>query len=137
MISRSGSLGTLLCLNIVQAGLGVSAFYGVGGDPMIGTTSREALEFLDADPKTKAVVLCGEIGGTAEEDAAEYASGMKKPVAAFIAGRASPPGKKMGHAGAIVSGGRGDYASKRRALEKAGVAVADVPSEVPGLLDAA
>jgi succinyl-CoA synthetase alpha subunit len=137
VISRSGSLGTLLCLNIVQAGLGVSAFYGVGGDPMIGTTSREALEFLDADPKTKAVVLCGEIGGTAEEEAADYASGMSKPVAAFIAGRASPPGKKMGHAGAIVSGGRGDYASKRRALEKAGVAVADVPSEVPGLLKAA
>ena len=137
VISRSGSLGTLLCLNIVQAGLGVSAFYGVGGDPMIGTTSREALEFLDADPKTKAIVLCGEIGGSAEEEAAEYARGMSKPVAAFIAGRASPPGKKMGHAGAIVSGGRGDYASKRRALEQAGVAVADVPSEVPGLLKAA
>lgn len=137
VISRSGSLGTLLCLNIVQAGLGVSVFYGVGGDPMIGTTSREALEFLDADPKTKAVVLCGEIGGSAEEEAAEYARGMAKPVAAFIAGRASPPGKKMGHAGAIVSGGRGDYGSKRRALEQAGVAVADVPSEVPGLLNAA
>ncbi len=137
VISRSGSLGTLLCLNIVQSGQGVSVFYGVGGDPMIGTTTREALEFLDADPKTKAVVLCGEIGGTAEEEAAEYASGMTKPVAAFIAGRASPPGKKMGHAGAIVSGGRGDYASKRRALERAGVAVADLPSQVPGLLRAA
>jgi len=136
VISRSGSLGTLLSLNLVQAGLGVSAFYGVGGDPLIGTTSREALEFLDADPNTRAVVLAGEIGGTAEEEAAEYARGMKKPVVAFIAGRASPPDKKMGHAGAIVSGGRGDYPSKRRALEAAGVAVADVPSEAPRLLAA-
>ncbi|WP_026379234.1 succinate--CoA ligase subunit alpha [Afifella pfennigii] len=137
VISRSGSLGTLLCLNLVQAGMGVSVFYGVGGDPMIGTTPREALQFLDEDEGTDAVVICGEIGGSAEEEAAEYASGMAKPVAAFIAGRASPPGKKMGHAGAIVSGGKGDYASKRRALEAAGVAVADVPSETPGLLKAA
>lgn len=134
VISRSGSLGTLLCLNLVQAGMGVSAFYGVGGDPMIGTTSREALEFLDADDRTDAVVLCGEIGGSAEEEAADYARSMAKPVVAFIAGRASPPGKKMGHAGAIVSGGKGDYASKRRALEQAGVAVADLPSQAPEFL---
>jgi succinyl-CoA synthetase alpha subunit len=80
------------------------------------------------------VVLCGEIGGAAEEEAAAYAATMAKPVVAFVAGRASPPGKKMGHAGAIVSGGKGDYASKRRALEAAGVAVADVPSQLPGLL---
>ncbi|HUF55052.1 MAG TPA: CoA-binding protein [Thermohalobaculum sp.] len=137
VISRSGSLGTLLALNLVQAGKGVSAFLGVGGDPLIGTTTREALEALDADGKTKAVVICGEIGGSAEEEAADYARTMKKPVVAFIAGRASPPGKKMGHAGAIVAGGRGDYASKRRALEAAGVAVADVPSEAPRLIDAA
>ena len=134
VISRSGSLGTLLCLNLTQAGLGQSAFYGVGGDPMIGTTSREALEMLDADDRTRAVVLCGEIGGTAEEEAAAYAETMAKPVVAFVAGRASPPGKKMGHAGAIVSGGTGDYAAKRRALEAAGVPVADVPSQVPALL---
>ena len=101
---------------------------------MIGTTTREALEILDADERTRAVAICGEIGGSAEEEAAEYAATMKKPVAAFVAGRASPPGKKMGHAGAIVSGGKGDYASKRRALEAAGVAVADVPSQVPALL---
>jgi len=137
VISRSGSLGTLLCLNLVQAGMGISVFYGVGGDPMIGTTTQEALQFLNEDDKTDAVVICGEIGGSAEEEAAEYARGMKKPVAAFIAGRASPPDKKMGHAGAIVSGGKGDYASKRKALEAAGVAVADVPSEAPGLLKAA
>ena len=101
---------------------------------MIGTTSRDALEILDRDPGTKAVVLCGEIGGSAEEEAADYAKSMRKPVVAFIAGRASPPGKKMGHAGAIVSGGKGDYASKRKALEAAGVAVAEVPSQVPALV---
>lgn len=134
VISRSGSLGTLVSLNLTQNGLGQSAFYGVGGDPMIGTTSRDALEILDADPRTKAVVLCGEIGGSAEEAAADYASGMSKPVVAFIAGRASPPGKKMGHAGAIVSGSSGGYDAKRRALEAAGVAVADVPSQLPALL---
>ena len=136
VISRSGSLGTLISLNLVQNGMGQSVVYGVGGDPMIGTTTRDALEMLDADPATKAIAICGEIGGSAEEDAAEYAATMSKPVAAFIAGRASPPGKKMGHAGAIVSGGKGDYASKRRALEAAGVAVADVPSQLPGLLAA-
>lgn len=134
VISRSGSLGTLISLNLTQAGMGQSVFYGIGGDPMIGTTTREALEMLDADPKTHAIALCGEIGGSAEEEAAEYARTMSKPVAAFIAGRASPPGKKMGHAGAIVSGGKGDYASKRKALEAAGVAVADVPSQIPTLL---
>ncbi|MEM1130456.1 MAG: CoA-binding protein [Pseudomonadota bacterium] len=134
VISRSGSLGTLISLNLVQNGMGQSVVYGVGGDPMIGTTTRDALQMLDADPATQAVAICGEIGGSAEEDAAEYARTMTKPVAAFIAGRASPPGKKMGHAGAIVSGGKGDYASKRKALEAAGVMVADVPSQVPGLL---
>ncbi|MBU1211480.1 MAG: CoA-binding protein [Alphaproteobacteria bacterium] len=134
VISRSGSLGTLISLNLAQEGFGQSVFYGVGGDPMIGTTSADALRMLDEDADTDAVVLCGEIGGNAEELAAEYASTMKKPVAAFIAGRQSPPGKKMGHAGAIVSGGKGDYASKRAALEKAGVAVADTPSQIPGLI---
>ena len=134
VISRSGSLGTLVSLNLVQKNMGQSVVYGVGGDPMIGTTTREALEMLDADDKTRAVIICGEIGGSAEEDAADYASGMSKPVAAFIAGRASPPGKKMGHAGAIVSGGKGDYASKRAALEAAGVRVADVPSQLPSLI---
>lgn len=134
VISRSGSLGTLVSLMLAQAGLGQSVFYGVGGDPMIGTRSADALRFLDEDAGTDAVVLCGEIGGNAEEEAAEYASTMKKPVVAFIAGRQSPPGKKMGHAGAIVAGGKGDYASKRKALEAAGVAVADVPSQIAGLL---
>jgi len=136
VISRSGSLGTLICLNIVRAGFGQSAFIGIGGDPMLGTTTRDALEALDHDPKTRAVVMVGEIGGTLEEDAAEYAATMKKPVVAFIAGAASPPGKRMGHAGAIVIGDRGSYASKRKALEKAGVAVLDTPSGVGEALKA-
>lgn len=136
VISRSGSLGTLLCLNLAQAGMGQSVFYGVGGDPMIGTRTADALKILNADDKTDAIVICGEIGGNAEEEAAEFARTMSKPVAAFIAGRQSPPGKKMGHAGAIVSGGKGDYDTKRAALEAAGVAVADVPSAVPGIIKA-
>jgi len=134
VISRSGSLGTLICLNLVQAGFGESAFIGIGGDPVIGTTTRDALETLDADAGTDAVVMVGEIGGAMEEDAAEYAATMSKPVAAFIAGRASPPGKKMGHAGAIVMGDRGTHASKRKALEAAGVTVLDTPSDVGGVM---
>ena len=137
VISRSGSLGTLVCLNLVQAGFGQSAFIGIGGDPIVGTTTRDALEMLDADERTDAVVVVGEIGGTMEEDAAEYARGMSKPVVAFIAGAASPPGKKMGHAGAIVMGDKGTYASKRKALEAAGVAVLATPSEVGRALHAA
>jgi succinyl-CoA synthetase alpha subunit len=131
VISRSGSLGTLVCLNLTRAGLGQSAFIGIGGDPMVGTSMRDALEALDRDPGTDAAVIVGEIGGSMEEAAADYAKGMRKPVVAFIAGRAAPPGKKMGHAGAIVTGNRGGYASKRNALESVGVAVADVPSEIP------
>ena len=134
VISRSGSLGTLVCLNLTRAGLGQSAFLGIGGDPMIGTTTRDALQALDEDPRTRAIVLVGEIGGAMEEAAADYAAGMSKPVVSFIAGRASPPGKKMGHAGAIVSGTMGSYEGKRRALEAAGVTVADTPAEIPGLL---
>ena len=130
VISRSGSLGTLICLNLVQAGYGESAFIGIGGDPVVGTTTRDALQVLDADDGTDAVVVVGEIGGTMEEDAAEYAQGMAKPVVAFIAGSAAPPGKRMGHAGAIVMGDRGTYASKRKALEAAGVEVLDTPSGV-------
>ena len=134
VISRSGSLGTLMCLNLTRAGLGQSAFIGIGGDPIIGTTSRDALEALDRDDRTWAVVLVGEIGGSMEEEAAEYARGMTKPVVSFIAGRSSPPDKKMGHAGAIVTGGRGAYASKRAALEKAGVRVANTPIEIAEFL---
>lgn len=134
VISRSGSLGTLVCLNLTRAGIGQSAFLGIGGDPMIGTTTCDALIALNQDKNTRAVVMVGEIGGAMEEAAAEYAASMSKPVVAFIAGRASPPGKKMGHAGAIVSGNFGSYDGKRRALEKAGVGVADTPLDIPHLL---
>jgi succinyl-CoA synthetase alpha subunit len=136
VISRSGSLGVLFCLNVVQAGYGESAFLGIGGDPVIGTTTREALAALDAFPGTEAIVMVGEIGGTMEEEAAEYAKTMTKPVVAFIAGGAAPEGKKMGHAGAIVMGEKGSYASKRKALEAAGVAVLDTPSDVGPALNA-
>jgi succinyl-CoA synthetase alpha subunit len=129
VISRSGSLGTLICLNITQAGLGQSAFIGIGGDPVIGTTTREALECLDKDEKTKGVFILGEIGGTMEEHAAEYATTMKKPIVSFIAGGAAPKGKKMGHAGAIVMGNKGTYQSKVDALTKAGVHMIDTPSD--------
>jgi succinyl-CoA synthetase alpha subunit len=134
VISRSGSLGTLLCLNLVQAGLGISAFIGIGGDPIIGTTTKDALMTLDQDPRTRSVALVGEIGGSMEEEAAQYARTMKKPVAAFIAGAASPPGKRMGHAGAIVMGDKGSYAGKKAALEAAGVTVCPTPNGVAEVL---
>ena len=130
VISRSGSLGTLVCLNLVQAGFGESAFIGIGGDPILGTTTRDALEIFDRDEGTDAAVIVGEIGGAMEESAAEYAATMQKPLVAFIAGAASPPGKKMGHAGAIVMGDKGTYRSKRHALEQAGVRVLETPSDV-------
>ena len=136
VISRSGSLGTLFCLNVVQAGYGESAFVGIGGDPVIGTTTREALESLDAFPGTEAIVMVGEIGGSMEEEAAVYASTMSKPVVAFIACGAAPAGKKMGHAGAIVMGNKGTYAAKRSALEAAGVTMLDTPSDVGAALKA-
>lgn len=130
VVSRSGSLATLMCQNIVSAGYGISAFLGIGGDPIIGTTTRDAIEALDAFEGTEAIVMVGEIGGAMEEEAAEYVATMDKPVVAFIAGGAAPPGKKMGHAGAIVIGDRGTHASKKTALEKAGGNVLDTPSHV-------
>jgi len=136
VISRSGSLGTLVCLNLTRAGLGQSAFIGIGGDPMLGTTTRGALEALDADAGTDAIVIVGEIGGDMEEAAAEYAEGVGKPMVAFIAGAAAPPGKKMGHAGAIVTGSTGSYAGKRKALEAASVVVVDTPSQIAAALAA-
>ena len=130
VISRSGSLGTLACLNIVRAGLGQSAFIGIGGDSVVGTRTREALETLEEDRRTDAVVLIGEIGGDMEEDAAGYLREMSKPVVAFVAGRASPPDRRMGHAGAIIQGNRGSYPSKQQALEGAGAIVLDTPSGI-------
>jgi succinyl-CoA synthetase alpha subunit len=134
VISRSGSLGTLVCLVLSDAGRGQSAFIGIGGDPMLGTTASDALRALEADSRTAAAVLVGEIGGAMEEAAADFIRTMKKPVVSFIAGRASPPGKKMGHAGAIVMGNRGSYAAKRGALESAGARVVDTPAAVADAL---
>ena len=136
VISRSGSLGTLICLNLTRAGIGQSAFIGIGGDPMLGTTTRDALEALDQDAGTDAAVIVGEIGGAMEENAAEYAKKMRKPMVAFIAGAAAPAGKKMGHAGAIVTGNAGSYASKRQALEAAGVTVVDTPAQIASAISA-
>ncbi len=134
IISRSGSLGTLFSLNVVSAGFGQSAFIGIGGDPIIGTTTRDALIALDQMAETKAVVMVGEIGGTMEETAAEYAASMSKPIVAYIAGGAAPEGKKMGHAGAIVVGDKGTYKSKRSSLEAAGVTVLDTPAGAVSVL---
>jgi succinyl-CoA synthetase alpha subunit len=134
VISRSGSLGTLMCQNIVTAGFGQSAFIGIGGDPIIGTTTLDALKALDGFDGTDAVVIVGEIGGEMEEEAAQFAATMSKPVIAFIAGGAAPAGKKMGHAGAIVMGDRGTYESKSKALKAAGVSVLATPSHVGDVL---
>jgi succinyl-CoA synthetase alpha subunit len=136
VVSRSGSLGTLVCLNLVQAGLGISAFIGIGGDPIIGTTTLDAVRSLAGDPGTDAIVIVGEIGGGMEEEAAEFMKSAAKPAVAFIAGAASPAGKKMGHAGAIVMGERGSCASKRKALEDAGVTVVPTPSAIADAIKA-
>ena len=130
VLSRSGSLATLMCQNITAAGFGIKAFLGIGGDPIIGTTTRDALEALDNHKGVEAIAMVGEIGGAMEEAAAEYAATMSKPIAAFIAGGAAPPGKKMGHAGAIVMGNKGTYASKKSALKGVGVNVLATPSHV-------
>lgn len=130
VLSRSGSLGTLMCQNIVSAGYGQTAFVGIGGDPVIGTTTRDAMQALDEFPGTEAVVMVGEIGGVMEEEAAEYAATMSKPVLAFIAGGSAPKGKKMGHAGAIVMGDKGTWDSKAAALRGAGVNVLATPVHV-------
>lgn len=134
VISRSGSLGTLTAVELSRSGIGQSAFLGIGGDPVSGTSTAEAFAALDEDPNTDAIVLIGEIGGRKEEDAAAAIAASSKPVVSFIAGAASPPGKRMGHAGAIVEGNTGTHASKKAALTEAGVTVVDVPWEISSAL---
>ncbi|RLM63559.1 succinate--CoA ligase subunit alpha [Halorubrum sp. Atlit-8R] len=132
LVSRSGTLTYQVVDNLTERGLGQSTAIGIGGDPIIGTSFVDALEAFEADPDTDAVVMCGEIGGEDEEQAAKFiGEHMDTPVAGFIAGRTAPPGKRMGHAGAIVSGsGTGTAQSKIDALNDAGVPVGDTPEEV-------
>lgn len=137
VVSRSGSLGTLVALNLIDDGFGQSAFVGVGGDPIVGTTTAEAVRALAAYEPTEAIVIVGEIGGAMEEAAAEAIAEIGLPAAAFIAGRSAPPNRRMGHAGAIVAGNRGGADSKVEALRAAGVEVVDVPSQIGPALRAA
>ena len=134
-VSRSGTLTYEIADLLSRAGLGQSTCLGIGGDPVIGLPTPDAVRLLNEDPATEVIVIVGEIGGSAEEHAAEYmrANG-KKPAVAFIAGRSAPPGKRMGHAGAIVSGNQGTAESKVKAFEAAGIPVANAPSEIPRLV---
>ncbi len=134
VISRSGTLTYEIVNAITQAGFGQSTCLGIGGDPVIGTSMPEALELLAKDRETKRIVVVGEIGGTTEEETARRAKRIRKPVFAYVAGRTAPPGKRMGHAGAIISRGMGTAESKIRAFEAAGVPVAAYPVEIATLL---
>ncbi len=135
VVSRSGTLTYEMVHQLTKHGIGQSTCIGIGGDPIIGTNFMDVLPLFQADPETKAVVMIGEIGGTAEEEAALYVkTKMTKPVVSFIAGQTAPPGKRMGHAGAIISGGKGTAAEKMRALGEAGIPVAMIPSEVGPLI---
>ncbi|MBI0583547.1 MAG: succinate--CoA ligase subunit alpha [Methanomassiliicoccus sp.] len=135
VVSRSGTLTYEVVSSLTEAGLGQSTCLGIGGDPVVGTSFVDALRLFEADKDTDAVVLIGEIGGAAEEVAADHIRDrMSKPVVAYIAGRTAPPGRKMGHAGAIVQGGRGTAASKIAALEEAEAHIARAPSQIPSLV---
>ena len=135
VVSRSGTLTYEVVHNLTAAGLGQSTAVGVGGDPVVGLYFQEMLEMFEADPQTDSIAIIGEIGGDAEERAAEYIRRhVTKPVAAFISGRQAPPGKQMGHAGAIISSSSGTAAEKIAAFEAAGVPVAKETSEIPMLL---
>ena len=137
VISRSGTLTYEIVNAMTQAGFGQSTCIGIGGDPVIGTNTVEALAMFQKDRKTTRIVVVGEIGGTAEEEAAEFIKRhLTKPVVAYVAGRTAPPGKRMGHAGAIIQAGKGTAESKVRAFAEAGVPVADYPADIAKLLAA-
>ena len=135
VVSRSGTLVYESVDQLSRHGIGQSTCVGVGGDPIIGTSQREALELFDQDAETAAVVLIGEIGGNAEQDAAEYLRGMRKPVVAFIAGATAPPGRRMGHAGAIIAGDTGTAKAKKEALAEAGAVICDSPAEIGATME--
>ncbi len=134
-VIRSGTLTDEVVQAITDAGLVQTTCIGIGGDPIVGSNFIDMLSMFNEDPETEAIVMIGEIGGDEEERAATYcAREVRKPMAAFVAGRTAPPGRRMGHAGAIISGGAGTAESKRQALEAAGIRVADSPSQIPALL---
>jgi len=131
VVSRSGTLTYEAAHQLTMLGLGQSTAIGIGGDPVKGVDFVDCLAMFERDPQTEAVLMIGEIGGTSEEEAAHFAkANMKKPIAAFIAGQTAPPGKRMGHAGAIISGGKGTAAEKIAALKEAGIAIAATPAEL-------
>jgi succinyl-CoA synthetase alpha subunit len=135
VVSRSGTLTYEAVWQLTSRGLGQSTCIGIGGDPINGTSHTDAVRMFNEDPGTEAIILIGEIGGTGEEDAAAYIKEhVKKPMAAFIAGATAPPGRRMGHAGAIVSGGKGTAAGKIEALQAAGVGIANTPAEMADAL---
>jgi succinyl-CoA synthetase alpha subunit len=133
-ISRSGTLTYEVVSLLTEAGMGQSTCIGIGGDPIIGSTFVDYLKLFESDPGTSVIVMCGEIGGSDEEDAAEYIKTMSKPVVAFVSGRTAPPGKRMGHAGAIISGNTGTAQGKVAALQAANVPVADTIFDIPELV---
>lgn len=135
VVSRSGTLVYEAVAQLTQRGIGQSTCVGVGGDPVIGTSQREALELFDADPDTAAVVLIGEIGGQGEQQAAEYLARMQKPVVAFVAGATAPPGRRMGHAGAIIAGEAGTATAKKEALAAAGAVLCESPAEIGATME--
>ncbi|MBZ5534702.1 MAG: succinate--CoA ligase subunit alpha [Acidobacteriia bacterium] len=136
VVSRSGTLTYEAVDQLTRRGIGQSTCIGIGGDPIIGTTHLDAIRMFNQDPETQAIVMIGEIGGTAEEEAAAYVKEhVKKPVIGFVAGQTAPPGRRMGHAGAIIAGGKGTAAEKMKAMHDAGIFVVESPAEIGAMVE--